>query len=166
MDDEDDQVMETAGRHPYGALGLDDDPQVAFTGVLALRQLAEFCERYQVSRLREAGHTWSEIAGWAGVSAQALHKKHAEALKEREAHRSSRPSRAAASRTVPPNRRSGMFGLGGIRTLDRNVMGWASGSPRETATRLRRQPPYDVIASAYDDHGELPGGRGRCPPRR
>ena len=75
--------METAGRDPYGALGLDDDPEVAFAGVRALRQLAEFCERHQVSRLREVGHTWAEIAGWGGVSAQALHKKHAKALKVR-----------------------------------------------------------------------------------
>jgi hypothetical protein len=82
MNDHDDQLMKTAGRDPYGELGLDDDPQVAFAGVRALRQLAEFCERYQVSRLRKAGHTWAEIAGWAGVSAQALHKKHARALKD------------------------------------------------------------------------------------
>jgi hypothetical protein len=81
MDDEPDQLVQTVGRDPYGALGLDDDPEVAFAGVRALRQLAEFCERYQVSRLREAGHSWAEIAGWAGVSAQALHKKHASALK-------------------------------------------------------------------------------------
>jgi hypothetical protein len=81
MDEDDDQLMETAGRDPYGALGLDDNPDVAFAGIRALRQLAEFCERYQVSRLREVGHTWAEIAGWAGVGAQALHKKHARALK-------------------------------------------------------------------------------------
>jgi hypothetical protein len=81
MDDEDDLLMETAGRDPYGALGLDDDPDVAFAGVRALRQLAEFCERYQVSRLRGLGHTWAEIARWAGVSAQAIHKKQARALK-------------------------------------------------------------------------------------
>ena len=73
--------METTCCDPYGALGLDDDPQVAFAGIRALRQLAEFCERYQVRRLREAGHTWAEIAGWAEVSAQALHKKHARGLK-------------------------------------------------------------------------------------
>jgi hypothetical protein len=61
--DDDDRLMETAGRDPYGTLGLDDDPEVAFAGVRALRQLAEFCERYQVSRLREVGHSWVEIAG-------------------------------------------------------------------------------------------------------
>jgi hypothetical protein len=46
--------------------------------------MADFCERYQVRRLRQAGHTWAEIAGWAGVSAQALHKKHARAMRESE----------------------------------------------------------------------------------
>ncbi len=80
MDNDDDQLMETAARDPYGALGLDDDPEVAFAGVRALRQLAEFCERCQVSRLREVGHMRAEIAGWAGVSTQALHKKHTRAL--------------------------------------------------------------------------------------
>jgi hypothetical protein len=49
---------------------------VAFAGIRALRQLAEVLQRYQVSWLREAGHTWAEIGRWAGVSAQALHKKH------------------------------------------------------------------------------------------
>ena len=77
---EEDQIKAITARDPYGALGLDDDPQLAFAGIRALRQMAEFCERYQVGRLRQAGHTWAEIAGWARVSAQALHKKHAAAL--------------------------------------------------------------------------------------
>jgi hypothetical protein len=47
--------------------------------------MADFCEAYQVSRLRQAGHGWAEIARWAGVSAQALHKKHAQALWDSEA---------------------------------------------------------------------------------
>jgi hypothetical protein len=47
--------------------------------------MAAFCESYQVRRLRQAGHTWAEIAGWAGVSPRALHKKHARALRESEA---------------------------------------------------------------------------------
>ena len=33
---------------------------------------------YQVGRLRQAGHTWAEIRGWAGVKPQALHKNHDE----------------------------------------------------------------------------------------
>ena len=53
-----------AARDPYGALGLEDDPDLAFAGILALRHMAAFCESYQVRRLRQAGHTWAEIAGW------------------------------------------------------------------------------------------------------
>ena len=80
MASEDDQVKAMTARDAYGALGLEDDPQLAFAGIRALRQMAEFCESYQVRRLRQSGHTWAEIARWAGVSAQALHKKHAQTL--------------------------------------------------------------------------------------
>ncbi len=62
---------------PYAAVGLDADPELGFAGIPALRELAEFCETHQVRRLREAGHSWGRIAALAGVSAQALHKKHA-----------------------------------------------------------------------------------------
>ena len=85
MGHEDGQLEAITALDPHGALGLEDDPELAFAGIRALRQMAEFCERYQVSRLRQAGHTWAEIAGWAGVSAQALHKKHAQALRDSEA---------------------------------------------------------------------------------
>ena len=77
---EHDQIKALTARDPYGALGLDNDPDLAFAGIRALRQMADFCESYQVRRLRQAGHTWAEIAGWGGVSAQALHKKHAQTL--------------------------------------------------------------------------------------
>ena len=80
-----DQVKALTARDPYDALGLEDDPQLAFAGIRALRHMADFCESYQVRRLRQAGHTWAEIARWAGVSAQALHKKHAGALRDSEA---------------------------------------------------------------------------------
>jgi hypothetical protein len=83
MEPEDDLVKALA-RDPYGALGLEDDPELAFAGIRALRQMADFCESYQVRRLRQAGHTWAEIAAWASVSAQALHKKHARALRHPE----------------------------------------------------------------------------------
>jgi hypothetical protein len=85
MESEDDLVKALIARDPYGALGLEDDPELAFAGIRALRQMADFCESYQVRRLRQAGHTWAEIAGWAGVSAQALHKKHARALRDSKA---------------------------------------------------------------------------------
>ena len=80
-----DQVKALTARDPYGALGLEDDPELAFAGIRALRQMADFCESYQVRRLRQAGHAWAVIAGWAGVSAQALHRKHARALRDSEA---------------------------------------------------------------------------------
>ncbi len=70
-----------ARHNAYGSLGLDPDPELAFAGVRALRELADFCEGYQVRRLREAGHSWARIAGWAGVSPQAAHKKYARAIK-------------------------------------------------------------------------------------
>ena len=85
MTTEDDQIKALTARDPYGALGLDNDPDLAFAGIRALRHMADFCESYQVRRLRQAGHTWAEIARWAGVSAQALHKKHAGALRDSEA---------------------------------------------------------------------------------
>ena len=81
----DHQIKALTARDAYGALGLEDDPELAFAGIRALRQMADFCESYQVRRLHQAGHTWAEIAGWAGVSPQALHKKHAGALRESEA---------------------------------------------------------------------------------
>ena len=77
----DEGLFELARHDPYGPLGLGPDPGLAFIGVRALRGLAEFCEGYQVSRLREAGHSWARIAAWAGVSPQALHKKYAQAAK-------------------------------------------------------------------------------------
>jgi hypothetical protein len=80
-----DQIKAITARDPYGALGLEDDPELAFSGIRALRHMADFCETYQVGRLRQADHTWAEIAGWARVSAQALHKKHAQGLRDSEA---------------------------------------------------------------------------------
>jgi len=77
----DEELLEMARHHAYGSLGLDPDPELALAGVRALRELADFCESYQVRRLREAGHSWARIAAWAGVSAQAVHKKYAQAIK-------------------------------------------------------------------------------------
>ena len=77
----DEGLFEVAQHDAYGSLGLDPGPDLAFAGIRALRRLADFCEGYQVRRLREAGHTWARIAAWAGVSPQALHKKYAKAAK-------------------------------------------------------------------------------------
>lgn len=82
MDDGFEALLKVAGHDAYGSLGLDPDPELGFAGVRALRNLADFCETYQVSRARQAGHSWATIAAWAGVSAQALHKKYAQALKQ------------------------------------------------------------------------------------
>ena len=85
MTPQQDQIKALTARDPYGALGLEDDPELAFAGIHALHYMADFCESYQVRRLRQAGHTWAEIAAWASVSAQAIHKKHARALRDSQA---------------------------------------------------------------------------------
>ncbi len=77
----DEELLESARHHAYGSLGLGPDPLLAFVGARALQELAGFCERYQVRRLREAGHSWARVAAWAGVSPQAVHKKYAQAIK-------------------------------------------------------------------------------------
>lgn len=64
----DEALLEIARHHAYGSLGLDPDPELAFAGMLALRELVAFCEGYQVRRLRNAGHSRAAIAAWAGVS--------------------------------------------------------------------------------------------------
>jgi hypothetical protein len=81
-DDIDHDLLRRLTRNdPRGSLGLDEDPELAFVGLRALRAMAEFCETYQVTRLREAGYSWAHIASWAKVSPQAPHKKHAHAMK-------------------------------------------------------------------------------------
>jgi hypothetical protein len=39
----DDELLEIARHHAYGPLGLGPDPELAFVGVRALRELADFC---------------------------------------------------------------------------------------------------------------------------
>lgn len=77
----DEELLEMARHHAHGSLGLDPDPDLALVGVRALRERADFCEGYQVRRLREGGHSWAWIAAWAGVSPQAVLKKYAQATK-------------------------------------------------------------------------------------
>jgi hypothetical protein len=74
-----DLLRRLAARDQRGSLGLDDDPELAFAGIRALRHMAEFCETYQVARLRKAGYSWARIAAMAGVSPQAMHHKHSAA---------------------------------------------------------------------------------------
>lgn len=54
----------------------DADSVVALRAVAALRRLVEVVERAQVSRARDAGLSWQQIADQLGVSRQAVHKKY------------------------------------------------------------------------------------------
>jgi hypothetical protein len=49
---------------------------VGLTAVVALRQLVEVLEERQVSRARQLGWSWRDIARRLGVSKQAVHYKH------------------------------------------------------------------------------------------
>ena len=53
-----------------------DEPDVGLTAVVALRQLVEVLEELQVSRARQLGWSWRDIARRLGVSKQAVHYKH------------------------------------------------------------------------------------------
>lgn len=52
------------------------DPVTGLRAVRALRELADRLEVLQVSRARELGMSWQEIAAALDVSRQAVHKKH------------------------------------------------------------------------------------------
>lgn len=54
----------------------DGDPRSGLRAVRALRRLLEQLEASQVSRARDQGWSWQEIADVLGVSRQAVHKKH------------------------------------------------------------------------------------------
>jgi len=53
-----------------------DDPATGLAAVASLRRLVESLEALHVSRARELGWSWQEIADQLGVSRQAVHKKH------------------------------------------------------------------------------------------
>lgn len=53
-----------------------DDPGTGLRAVRSLRELADRLEILQVSRARELGWSWQEVADALGVSRQAVHKKH------------------------------------------------------------------------------------------
>jgi hypothetical protein len=53
-----------------------DQPEVGLRAVVALRQLVEVLEELQVSRARELGWSWRDIARRLGVTKQAVHYKH------------------------------------------------------------------------------------------
>ena len=75
-----DSLFEIPRPHAYGSLGLDANHEMGFAGVRTLRELADFCEAYQVRRSRADGYSWARIASWAGISPQALHKKYAKMI--------------------------------------------------------------------------------------
>jgi hypothetical protein len=68
-----DLLRPLAHRDPQGSLGLDDDPDLAFAGIRALRATAEFCEAYQVARLTQGGLqlVTHRVLGWPQPSGPA-----------------------------------------------------------------------------------------------
>jgi photosystem II stability/assembly factor-like uncharacterized protein len=58
-------------------LAANEDPGLGLVGVVSLRDAADVCEEFQVLRARDAGWSWARIGAVLGVSAQAVHKKHA-----------------------------------------------------------------------------------------
>lgn len=53
-----------------------DDPAVGLRAVRSLRELADRLESLQVTRARQLGWSWQDVADALGVSKQAVHKKH------------------------------------------------------------------------------------------
>lgn len=53
-----------------------DDPARGLRAVRSLRELADRLEALQVSRARELGWSWQDIAEVLGVTKQAVHQKH------------------------------------------------------------------------------------------
>ena len=53
-----------------------DDPGTGLRAVRFLRELADRLEILQVSRARELGWSWQEVADALGVTRQAVHKKY------------------------------------------------------------------------------------------
>ncbi len=54
------------------------DPAVGLVAVRALRELAERLEDLQVRQARALGWSWQDIAGYIGVSRQAVHRRYSE----------------------------------------------------------------------------------------
>ena len=72
--------VELAEHDAYDTLGLDPLSGDRVPGLKAIRQLAHFCERYQVQRLW--GQPQLGDAPWAGVSPEALHMRSAKGFQE------------------------------------------------------------------------------------
>jgi DNA-directed RNA polymerase specialized sigma24 family protein len=65
-----------------------NDPEVGLRGAASLRALVEVVEELHVSRARELGWSWQQIAERLGVSKQAVHQKYGKG--ERHSRRRSR----------------------------------------------------------------------------
>ncbi len=70
----DDMVSQTPLTDAAGS----GDPAVGLAAVRALRELAERLEAVQVQNARAQGWSWQDIAGYIGVSRQAVHKKYSQ----------------------------------------------------------------------------------------
>lgn len=53
-----------------------EDPAAGLRAVRSMRELADRLELLQVSRARDLGWTWQEVADALGVTRQAVHKKY------------------------------------------------------------------------------------------
>jgi hypothetical protein len=58
------------------AQAASSDPAVGLHAVASLRALLESLEALQVTRARELGWSWQDIATALGVTKQAAHEKH------------------------------------------------------------------------------------------
>ena len=59
------------------------DPREGLEAVVALKRILEALEVSQVENAYLAGWSWARIAEVLGVSKQAVHKKHAERIRDR-----------------------------------------------------------------------------------
>lgn len=65
------------------AAATSDDPSTGLRAIRALRELADRLETLQVTRARDLGWSWQQIADALGVTRQAVHKKHARSWRDR-----------------------------------------------------------------------------------
>lgn len=63
-------------QNPLANSASGDDPGTGLRAVRSLRELADRLENLQVSRARELGWSWQEVAAALGVTRQAVHKKY------------------------------------------------------------------------------------------
>jgi DNA-directed RNA polymerase specialized sigma24 family protein len=64
-------------------VGGPEDPRQGLEAVVALRRTLEALEAAQAENAFIAGWSWAQIAEVLGVSKQAVHKKHAERIRNR-----------------------------------------------------------------------------------